>query len=118
MFNSAAYTSSVPVGTGKAIIISSDGESNASANGQNPSPTHSDATLNSMATTDAQNAWRNYGISVFVVLYYHGSDTSDDITELQSLVQGSGFYTQESDPTQLPAALDRLFSSSMFGILQ
>ena len=38
MFNSAAYTSTAPAGTAKAIIISSDGESNASSNGQHPSP--------------------------------------------------------------------------------
>ena len=37
LFNSTAYTSVAPTGTAKAIILSSDGESNASSTGQHPS---------------------------------------------------------------------------------
>ena len=76
MFNSAAYTSTVPAGTAKAIIISSDGESNASSNGQHPSPTYTDAQLNTLAQTTAAAAWANRAFPSYVVFYYHGSDTA------------------------------------------
>src|SRR5208282_4961408 len=56
MFNSTAYTTVSPVGTAKAIVISSDGESNASSNGQHPSSSYTDAELNTLAQTTAQNA--------------------------------------------------------------
>ena len=119
MFNSAAYTSSVPSGTVKAIIISSDGESNASSTGQHPSSKYTDAQLNTLAQTTAAAAWAQ-GISVYVVFYYHGSDTGADTALLQSLVQGNGTYTETSDPSTLPAALDNLFKGGMlvYGVVQ
>jgi Flp pilus assembly protein TadG len=118
MFNSAAYTSTAPAGVGKAIILSSDGESNASSNGQHPSSKYTDTQLNTLAQTTAANAWAQ-GISVFVVFYYHGSDSGADTTLLQSLVQGHGTFTQVADPTQVPTALDTLFRGSLtYGLVQ
>ena len=119
LFNSAAYTSAVPAGTAKAIVISSDGESNASSNGQHPSPAWSDAQLNTLAQATAAAAWAQ-GISVYVVFYYHGSDTGADTTLLQSLAQGNGTFTMTTDASTLPAALDNLFKGSMvaYGVVQ
>ena len=118
MFNSAAYTSTAPVGVSKAIIISSDGESNVSSHGQHPSPTYTDTQLNTLAQTTAAAAWAQ-GISVFVVFYFHGSDSGADIALLQSLVQGNGTYSQVSDPTQMPATLDNLFKCGLtYGLVQ
>ena len=111
MFTSTAYTSSTPAGVRKAIIVSSDGESNTNPNGQHGSD--SDSQLNTLATSTAATAWNTYGISVFVLLYYHGSDTDDDVTELQSLVQGEGTYTQVSDPTDVPAALQSIIVNNL-----
>ncbi len=112
MFNSAAYTSAVPAGPGKAIILSSDGESNATSNGQHPSPTWTDDELNTLAQTTAATAL-SQGISIYVVFYYHGSDTDADTTLLESLVKGNGTFTSTTDATDLPAALDNLFKGSM-----
>ena len=120
MFTSSAYTSAVPAGTARAIVISSDGESNASSNGQNSSAKWTDTELNNLAITDAQNAWKNYGISIYVVFYYHGSDSDSDTTLLQSLVQGTGTFTMTTDATTLPTALDSLFKGNMvvYGVVK
>jgi Flp pilus assembly protein TadG len=119
MFNSSAYTSVVPAGTARAIVISSDGESNASSNGQHPSPTYTDAQLNTLAQTTAQAAWNTYGISVYVVFYYHGSDSGADTTLLQSLVQGNGTFTEVSNPASIPSTVESLFHGGMsFGVVQ
>ncbi len=119
MFNSAAYTSVAPAGTSKAILICSDGESNASANGQHPSSRYTDAQLNTLAQTTAAAAWAQ-GISVYVVFYYHGSDTDADTALLQSLVQGNGTFTMTTDASTLPTALDALFKGTMavYGVVQ
>ncbi len=118
MFNSAAYTSTAPTGVSKAIIISSDGESNVSSHGQHPSPTYTDTQLNTLAHTTAAAAWAQ-GISVFVVFYYHGSDTGADTTLLQSLVQGNGTFSMVTDATKVPTALDAVFRSGLtYGLVQ
>ncbi|MGO9469410.1 MAG: TadG family pilus assembly protein [Isosphaeraceae bacterium] len=111
MFTSAAYTSSAPPGTRKAIIVSSDGMSNANANGQHGGDT--DTQLNTLATQTAATAWNSYGISVFVLLYYHGSDTEDDVTVLRSLVQGEGTYTQVNDASDVPGALQSIIVGNL-----
>ena len=119
MFTSSAYTSTVPPGTRQAIIVSSDGESNASSNGQHSTPTWNDTTLNALATSTAETAWTKYGISVFVLLYYHGSDTSDDITLLKSLVQGDGTYTQVTSAAQVPTALSAIIQNGLtYGLVK
>ena len=56
MFDSSAYTASMPAGTSRAIILSSDGQSNASSYGQHASPTWTDTTLNTLAQTTAAAA--------------------------------------------------------------
>ena len=118
MFNSSAYTSVAPSGTAKAIILSSDGESNASPNGQHPSPTYTDAQLNTLAQTTAAAAWAQ-GISVYVVFYYHGSDTNADTSLLQSLVQGQGTFTEVSNPANIPSSLESLFHGGVvYGVVQ
>ena len=50
-------------------------------------PKYTDAQLNTLAKLTAAAAWAQ-GISVYVVFYYHGSDSGADTTLLQSLVQG------------------------------
>ena len=89
------------------------------SNGQHPSPAWSDAQLNTLAQATAAAAWAQ-GISVYVVFYYHGSDTGADTTLLQSLVQGNGTFTMTTDASTLPAALDDLFKGSMvaYGVVQ
>jgi Flp pilus assembly protein TadG len=118
MFNSPAYTSVAPAGTAKAIILSSDGESNASSSGQHPSPAYTDDQLNTLAQTTAAAAWAQ-GISVYVVFYYHGSDTDADTTLLQSLVEGQGTFTEVSNPANVPSALEALFHGGVvYGVVQ
>ena len=99
-------------------MLSSDGKSNASANGQHPSSKYTDDQLNTLAKTTADAAW-SQGISVYVVFYNHGSDTSDDATLLQSLVKGNGSFTVVTDASKVPTALDWLFkNSAVFGVVQ
>jgi Flp pilus assembly protein TadG len=119
LFNSSAYTSVAPAGTSKAILISSDGESNASSSGQHSSSNYTDTQLNTLAQTTAQTAYNTYGIDVYVVLYYHGSDTGADTSLLQSLVQGKGTFTQVSNPADIPVALEGLFHGGVvYGVVQ
>ena len=118
MFNSTAYTSVAPAGTAKAIILSSDGESSVSSNGQHPSPAYTDDQLNTLAQTTAAAAWAQ-GISVYVVFYYHGSDSDADTTLLQSLVEGQGTFTEVSNPAQIPVSLESLFHGGVvYGVVQ
>ena len=118
MFNSSAYTSVAPAGTAKAIVIDSDGESNASSNGQHPSSKYTDAQLNTLAQTTAAAAWAQ-GISVYVVFYSHGSDTDDDTALLKSLVYGTGTFTMVTNAADVPTALDSLFrNSAVYGVVQ
>jgi hypothetical protein len=118
MFKSSAYTSVAPAGTAKAIILSSDGESNADAHGQHPSSKYTDAQLNTLAQTTAAAAWAD-NISVYVVFYYHGSDTGADTALLQSLVEGNGTFTEVSNPAKVPAALESLFHGGVvYGVVQ
>ncbi len=118
MFQSTAYTSVAPSGTAKAIILSSDGESNASAYGQHPSSKYTDTQLNTLAQNTADAAWSD-GISVYVVFYYHGSDTGADTSLLQSLVEGNGTFIEVSNPSQVPTALESLFHGGVvYGVVQ
>jgi hypothetical protein len=118
MFNSSAYKANCPAGTAQAIILSSDGESNASSNGQHPSSQYTDAQLNTLAQTTAAAAWAQ-GIAVYVVFYYHGSDSGADTTLLQSLVEGAGSFQMVTTASQVPTALDNLFQGSMiYGVVQ
>ena len=50
MLTAPAYIASIPLETNRAIVLSSDGESNASDNGQHPSPTYTDAHLRTNQT--------------------------------------------------------------------
>ncbi len=73
LFSAAGYNP--PTGTRKAIIFISDGAANISGGCVNSSL--SDAGDNSLAATEAQNAWTSKAINVFSLLYYHGSDSRD-----------------------------------------
>jgi len=112
MLTDPAYTSTIPLETSRAILISSDGQSVADPHGKHPSPTYNDAQLDRLAQAAATAAWAQ-GISVFVVFYYHGSATQADINLLQSLIRGQGTFTLVSDPTKLPASFNQLFMNNL-----
>jgi hypothetical protein len=111
MFTSPAYISSVPAGTRKAIVVSSDGESNPNPNGQNGSL--SVAALNALATSTAQAAWNTHGISVYVLLYTGDGAGASDVAVLRSLVQGEGTYTEVASADQVPAALQGIIVNNL-----
>ena len=76
MLTDPTYVAGIPPDTNRAIIIISDGESNvADPNGQHPSPRYTANQLNTLARTNAASAAWAQGISVFVILYYHSSDS-------------------------------------------
>ncbi len=115
MFNSSAYISSAGTNAMKAIVVSSDGASNADSNGQHPG--YSDTQLDALAQSTADAAWAQ-GISVYVLYYNHGGSSYDEAL-LQSLVRGKGIYLEVTDPTQLSTALvSLLHASGGTGILQ
>lgn len=68
----------------------------------------SPGTDNEAAAYFASWAWTNSQISVYSVLYYHGSDTQCDINGMQSLVQGNGTFINEPNAAQLVADLQNL----------
>ena len=83
-----------------------------------PLSRYSDNQLNTLAQTTAAAALAD-GISVYVVFYYHGSDTGADTSLLQSLVEGTGTFTEVSNPSQVPSALESLFHGGVvYGVVQ
>jgi len=109
LFSASGYNP--PAGTKKAIIFISDGAANVTSQCLNKNL--SDTGDNTLAATEAANAYTNSGISVFSLLYYHGSDNSVDTNAMQALIQGQGIFLQETDPSQLPADLQTMFSTGM-----
>ena len=97
MFNSAAYTVQLsPRGRPRPSSFPPMASRMPVDNGQHPSSKYTDAQLNTLAQTTAAAAWAQ-GISVYVVFYYHGSDSGADTALLQSLVEGQGSFTQVTD---------------------
>ena len=85
-----------PLGTRKAVIFISDGAANIGSGCVNKKL--SDNADNALAATEANNAWTSQGISVYSLLYYHGSDDETDIGAMQALIQGTGQYIQNQVP--------------------
>ena len=104
LFSAAGYNP--PLGTRKAVIFISDGAANITNQSLNSSL--SDAQDNTLAATETQNACSASGISVYSLLYYHGSDSQTDIDAMQALVRGQGQYIQEPDPTQLTTDIENM----------
>jgi Flp pilus assembly protein TadG len=109
LFSQSNY--SPPLGTRKAIIFVSDGAANVTSQCVNSKL--SDAQDNTLAATEAANAYNNSGISVFSLLYYHGSDSQTDINAMEALVQGQGVYVQEATGSQLEADLKSIFQNNL-----
>jgi hypothetical protein len=109
LFSQSNY--SPPLGTRKAIIFVSDGAANVTSACTNSKL--SDAQDNTLAATEAAAAYTNSGISVFSLLYYHGSDSQTDINAMEALVQGQGSYLQEATGSQLDADLQSIFMQNL-----
>lgn len=90
-----------PAGTGKAIVLVTDGQPEPNNKGSNPTATA--AQLKALATQWADNA-NAANISVFVVFYNESSDTAAE-NFLKSLVRGEGIYLSTPDPNMIPALL-------------
>jgi hypothetical protein len=109
LFSQSNY--SPTLGTRKAIIFVSDGAANVTSQCVNSKL--SDTQDNTLAATEASNAWTNSGISVFSLLYYHGSDNQTDINAMEALVQGQGTYLQEATGSQLETDLKTIFQNNL-----
>jgi len=109
LFSAAGY--SPPPGTRQAIIFISDGASNVTSKSLNWPL--SDAADNTLAATEASNAWTNNGISVFSLLYYHGSDSATDTDAMEALVQGYGTFMQELNPAELSTDMQTMVLNNM-----
>ena len=109
LFSASGY--SPPAGTRKAIIFVSDGAANVTSKCVNSSLT--DAQDNSLAASEANNAYTSQNISVFSVLYYHGSDTQTDVNAMQALIQGQGVFINEPTATQLPTDLQSIITNNL-----
>ena len=112
MLTDPNYLAGIPPETSRAIIIVSDGENVPSPYGQHPSSRYTANQLNTLSQQAASAAWAQ-GISIFVILYYHGSDSSADTALLKSLVRGQGTFTQVTDGSSLPSTLNQLFMNSL-----
>jgi len=109
LFSAAGY--SPPLGTRKAILFISDGAAN--IGNQCLNKTLTDAQDNTLAATEAQNAYSSQNISVYSLLYYHGSDDQTDIDAMEAMVQGTGEYIQEPDPTQLTSDIESMLLNNL-----
>lgn len=109
LFSSSGY--SPPAGTRKAIIFVSDGAANVTSQCLNN--TLSDTQDNTLAATEAHNAYTNSSISVFSLLYYHGSDTQTDVNAMQALIQGQGTFLNEPTASALPADLKAIIVNNL-----
>jgi len=90
-----------PAGTGKAIILVTDGQPEPSSKGSHPTATA--AQLKTFATQWADNA-NAASISIFIVFYNESHDTTAE-NFLKSLIRGQGIYLSTPDPNQIPALL-------------
>jgi hypothetical protein len=109
LFSASNY--SPPVGTRKAVIFISDGAANIESTCLNK--TLSDAQDNTLAATEANNAWTNSGISVYSLLYYHGSDDSTDDNAMKALARGQGTYINEPNATQLTSDIEGMLMNNL-----
>ena len=109
LFSASGY--SPPIGTRKAILFVSDGAANITSKCLNSKL--SDAADNALAATEAADAWTSNGISVYSLLYYHGSDSVTDTNAMQALVQGEGEFLQQTNPTLLPTDLAGLITGNL-----
>jgi Flp pilus assembly protein TadG len=109
LFSAAGY--SPPVGTRKAVIFVSDGAANIESGCLNNNL--SDDQDNTLAATEAQNAWTNNGISVYSLLYYHGSDSSTDTNAMNALAQGQGTFVQEPSAAQLTTDIESMLMNNL-----
>ena len=115
LFTAASYNP--PTGTRKAIIFISDGAANIESGSINSKL--SDTADNTLAATEASSAWTNHQISVFSLLYFHGSDNTTDTNAMQALAQGNGVFLQEPSAAQLTADLQNMLMNNMqFALLQ
>jgi Flp pilus assembly protein TadG len=109
LFSSSGY--SPPSGTRKAIIFVSDGAANVTS--QCVNSMLNDTQDNALAASEAAAAYSSKGISVFSLLYYHGSDNSTDINAMKALIQGQGTYIQEADPSLLAGDLQSIYTNNL-----
>jgi hypothetical protein len=110
LFSAAGYNP--PLGTRKAILFISDGAAN--IGNQCLNKTLSDGQDNALAATEAQNAYNSTSnISVYSLLYYHGSDNQTDINAMSALVQGTGEYIQEPDSGQLTTDIESMLMNHL-----
>ncbi|MGO8751643.1 MAG: pilus assembly protein TadG-related protein [Thermoguttaceae bacterium] len=107
----SASTYQPPLGTRKAVIFISDGAANIGSGCVNKKL--SDNADNALAATEANNAWTSQGISVYSLLYYHGSDDETDIGAMQALIQGTGQYIQEPSAAQLTTDLESMLMNNL-----
>ena len=112
MFNSTAYTSVAPAGTAKAIILSSDGESSVTPTASVTSRRVHGRQFEYLAPNSPAAAWAQ-GISVYVVFYYHGSDSDAERRYCSPLSKGRDLH-RSSNPAQIPVSLESLFHGAWF----
>ncbi|MGO9915820.1 MAG: vWA domain-containing protein [Isosphaeraceae bacterium] len=109
LFSASGY--SPPVGTRQAVIFISDGAANMGSGCLNKSL--SDTQDNTLAATEASNAWTNKGISVYSLLYFHGSDSTTDTNAMQALAQGTGNFVQEPSAAQLTTDIQSMLMNNL-----
>ncbi len=109
LFSSSGY--SPPSGTRQAVIFVSDGAANVTNKCLNSSL--SDTQDNTLTATEAAAAYSSKGISIFSLLYYHGSDSSTDTNAMKALIQGQGTFLQETDPSLLAGDLQSIYTNNL-----
>jgi hypothetical protein len=109
LFSATGYNP--PLGTRKAVFFISDGAANIGSKCLNK--TLSDAQDNTLAATEAANAYSSSSISCFSLLYYHGSDNQTDINAMEALVTGQGQYIQEASAAQLTADIEGMLMNNL-----
>jgi hypothetical protein len=110
LFSATGYNP--PLGTRKAILFISDGAANMGSGCVNK--TLNDTQDNTLAATEAQNAWKSSNaISVFSLLYYHGSDNITDSNAMSALTQGQGQFIQEPTASQLTTDLESMLMNNL-----
>lgn len=93
-----------PSASGRAIVLVSDGEPNASSSGSHPKL--SDSQLLTLAQQIANQAWAQK-IHVYVV-FYNESNSATAATKLKSLIRGDGAFVQVTVASDLPAAMETI----------
>ena len=110
LFSASGY--SAPTGTRKAVIFISDGAANVTSAMPQQIPERR-LRIIPWRRRRRRTPTTNSGISVYSLLYFHGSDSSVDVDAMQALIQGQGTFVNEPTASQLTTDIEGMLVNGL-----